>query len=58
MTGSPTPTASMPAGRCAAPYFDDIDRLIDAALRGNLVHDPLAAFIKAFPHGPFSECGG
>ena len=32
--------------------LDDIDRPIDAALRGNLVHDSLAAFIKAFPHGP------
>ena len=35
--------------------LDEIDRPIDAALRGNLVHDSLAAFINAFPHGPLPE---
>ena len=35
--------------------LDDIDRPIDAALRGNLVHDSLAAFVKAFPRGPLPE---
>ncbi|MEK9553903.1 MAG: PD-(D/E)XK nuclease family protein, partial [Alphaproteobacteria bacterium] len=35
--------------------LDDIDRPIDAALRGNLVHDTLAAFLAAFPRGALPE---
>ena len=35
--------------------LDDIDRAPDAALRGNIVHDALAAFIKAHPKGPFGS---
>ncbi|MGB2000700.1 MAG: double-strand break repair helicase AddA [Candidatus Puniceispirillaceae bacterium] len=31
--------------------LDEIDRPIDAALRGNLVHDTLAAFLGAYPRG-------
>ena len=31
---------------------DDLDRPIDAALRGNIVHDSLAAFLRKFPSGP------
>ncbi len=34
---------------------DDLDRPIDAALRGNLVHDSLAAFLRAFPDGPLPD---
>ena len=34
---------------------DDLDRPIDAALRGNLVHDSLAAFLRAFPEGPLPD---
>ena len=34
---------------------DDLDRPIDAALRGNLVHDSLAAFLRAFPEGPLLD---
>ncbi len=35
--------------------LDEIDRPIDAALRGNLVHDTLAAFLVAFPRGALPE---
>lgn len=35
--------------------LDDIDRAPDAALRGNIVHDALASFIKAHPKGPFGS---
>ena len=35
--------------------LDEIDRPIDAALRGNLVHDTLAAFLTAFPRGPLPD---
>ena len=35
--------------------LDDIDRPIDAALRGNLVHDTLAAFLKDHPQGDLPE---
>ena len=34
---------------------DDLDRPIDAALRGNIVHDSLAAFLRAFPAGPLPD---
>ena len=36
---------------------DDLDRPIDAALRGNLVHDALAAFLKDHPSGDLPEDG-
>jgi ATP-dependent helicase/nuclease subunit B len=35
--------------------LDEIDRAPDAALRGNIVHDALAAFIKAHPKGPLGS---
>ncbi len=35
--------------------LDDLDRPIDAALRGNLVHDALASFLKAHPSGPLPD---
>ena len=34
---------------------DDLDRPIDGALRGNIVHDTLAAFLRAFPAGPLPD---
>ncbi|MGC6452292.1 MAG: double-strand break repair helicase AddA [Candidatus Puniceispirillaceae bacterium] len=34
---------------------DDLDRPIDAALRGNLVHDALAAFLKTYPAGDLPQ---
>ena len=34
---------------------DDLDRPIDGALRGNIVHDALAAFLRAFPAGPLPD---
>ncbi len=34
---------------------EDLDRPIDAALRGNLVHDALAAFLKDHPAGSLPE---
>ena len=34
---------------------EDLDRPIDAALRGNLVHDALAAFLKDHPAGTLPE---
>ena len=34
---------------------DDLDRPIDAALRGNLVHDALAAFLKDHPAGDLPD---
>ena len=35
--------------------LDEIDRAPDATLRGNIVHDALAAFIKAHPKGPLGS---
>ena len=35
--------------------LDEIDRPIDAALRGNLVHDTLAAFLVAHPRGDLPD---
>ena len=35
--------------------LDDIDRAPDAALRGNIVHDALAAFVKEYPEGPLPD---
>ena len=34
---------------------DDIDRAPDAALRGNIVHDVLAAFVKEYSEGPLPD---
>ena len=35
--------------------LEDVDRVPDAALRGNIVHDALAAFIKEHPSGPLAD---
>ena len=35
--------------------LDEIDRPVDAALRGNLVHGALAEFLKAHPSGPLPD---